>query len=203
MNRADLTTPWADREELRKLLAAARDVHPRDFLLVALLGLNGLRVSEAVGATVPDLGSSGGHRTLRVTRKGRKRGLVPLAPIVGEAVDQFLAGRAEGPLLPRLHCSGAVLLPPAPISRQAAYERVRWLADWAGVNPKLSPHSLRRSFVTLALQDGAPLHQVQLAVGHASPTVTMQYFKDAGNLDSNPTFELSESLLTSGGLGRR
>jgi len=195
MNRADLTTPWADREELRKLLAAARDVHPRDFLLVALLGLNGLRVSEAVGATVPDLGSSGGHRTLRVTRKGRKRGLVPLAPIVGEAVDQFLAGRTEGPLLPRLHCSGAVLLPPAPISRQTAYERVRWLADWAGVNPELSPHSLRRSFVTLALQDGAPLHQVQLAVGHASPTTTMIYFKDAGNLDSNPTFELADSLV--------
>ena len=202
MNRADLTTPWADREELRKLLAAARDVHPRDFLLVALLGLNGLRVSEAVGATVPDLGSSGGHRTLRVTRKGRKRGLVPLAPIVGEAVDQFLAGRTEGPLLPRLHCSGAVLLPPAPISRQTAYERVRWLADWAGVNPALTPHSLRRSFVTLSLLDGAPLHQVQLAVGHSSPTTTMIYMRDAGGLDRNPTFGLADSLVGDGEIAR-
>lgn len=195
MNRADLTTPWADREELRKLLAAARDVHPRDFLLVALLGLNGLRVSEAVQAAVPDLGSAGGHRTLRVTRKGSKRGIVPLAPIVCEAVDEFLAGRSEGPLLPRLHCSGAVMVPLAGISRQTAYERVRWLADWAGVNPALSPHSLRRSFVTLALQSGAPLHRVQLAVGHASPTTTMIYFKDAGNLDGNPTFELTDSLV--------
>jgi integrase/recombinase XerD len=194
-SRPDLTTPWADREELRKLLLAARDVHPRDFLLVALLGLNGLRVTEAVQATVPDLGSSGGHRTLRVTRKGRKRGIVPLAPIVCGAVDEFLAGRAEGPLLPRLHCSGVVMDPLAGISRQTAYERVRFLADWAGVNPELSPHSLRRSFVTLALQDGAPLHQVQLAVGHASPTTTMIYFKDAGNLDSNPTFELADSLV--------
>jgi integrase/recombinase XerD len=194
MSRSDLTTPWADREELRKLLAAARDTNPRDFLLVALLGLNGLRVSEAVGATVADLGSSGGHRTLRVTRKGSKRGVVPLAPIVCRTVDEFLAGRSEGPLLPRLHASGAVLDPLAGISRQTAYERVRHLADWAGVNRELSPHSLRRSFVTLALQDGAPLHQVQLAVGHSSPTTTMLYFKDAGNLDHNPTFQLAEDL---------
>lgn len=195
MNRSDLTTPWADREELRKLLVAARDVHPRDFLLVALLGLNGLRVSEAVKAGADDLGESGGHRTLRVTRKGRKQGIVPLAPIVCGSIDEFLAGRAEGPLLPRLHASGAVLDPLAGISRQTAYERVRFLADWAGVNPELSPHSLRRSYVTLALQDGAPLHRVQLAVGHADPATTMLYFKDADNLDENPTFKLAESLV--------
>ena len=194
MSRSDLTTPWADRGELRKLLLAARDANPRDFLLVSLLGLNGLRVSEAIGANVPDLGSSGGHRTLRVTRKGRKRGIVPLAPIVCQSIDEFLAGRLEGPLLPRLHSSGAILDPLAGISRQAAYERVQRLADLAGVNPALSPHSLRRSFVTLALQDGVPLHQVQLAVGHSSPTTTMIYFKDAGNLDENPTFALADSL---------
>jgi integrase len=55
---------------------------------------------------------------------------------------------------------------------------------------------LRRSFVTLALQDGAPLHQVQLAVGHASPTTTMIYMKDAGGLERNPTFHLAQSLLS-------
>ncbi len=194
-SRPDLTTPWADRGELRKLLLAARDTHPRDFLLVALLGLNGLRVSEAVKADVEDLGSSGGHRTLHVVRKGNKRGVVPLAPVVCEAVDEFLAGREQGPLLPRLHASGAVLEPLAGISRQTAWDRVKALADWIGVNPDLSPHSLRRSFVTLALQDGAPLHQVQLAVGHASPTTTMIYMKDAGGLEHNPTFELADSLL--------
>ncbi len=195
MNRPDLTTPWADRGELRKILSFAREIHPRDFLLVALLGLNGLRISEALAAKATDLGSSGGHRTLRVTRKGRKRGLIPLAPVVVESIDSFLEGRTEGPLLPRLHRSGVVMQPLVPISRQAGYDRVQWLAERAGVNPDLSPHSLRRSFVTISLQDGVPLHQVQLAVGHASPTVTMQYFKDAGNLDANPTFALAEGLL--------
>lgn len=194
MNRSDLVTPWADRDELRQLLRVAEQTNPRDFLLVALLGLNGLRVSEALAASVSDLGSSGGHRTLRVTRKGRKAGVVPLAPIVVSTLDDFLAGRAEGPLLTRLDRGGGVAVPIASISRQAAYERVQRLADLAGVNPALSPHSLRRSFVTLALQDGVPLHQVQLAVGHASPTTTMIYFSDAGNLDENPTFGLADSL---------
>lgn len=198
MARPDLTTPWADRGELRKMLLAARDDNPRDFLLIALLGLNGLRVSEAIGANVPDLGSSGGHRTLQVTRKGSKRGVIPLAPIVVNSIDEFLAGRTEGPLLPRLHASGAILEPLAGISRQTAYERVKRLADWVGVNPDLSPHSLRRSFVTLALQDGVPLHQVQLAVGHANPATTMIYFKDAANLDESPTFALAEQLLEAG-----
>lgn len=195
MPRSDLLTPWADRGELRQLLHEAEQSHPRDFLLVALLGLNGLRVSEALAASVPDLGSSGGHRTLRVTRKGRKAGVVPLAPVVSDALDSFLGGREGGPLLPRLDRGGRVAVPIAPISRQAAYERVRQLAELAGVNPALSPHSLRRSFVTLALQSGVPLHQVQLAVGHASPTTTMIYFEDAGNLDENPTFELASSLV--------
>lgn len=195
MNRADLTTPWADRDELRKLLEAAGESHPRDFLLVALLGLNGLRISEALAATIPDLGSAGGHQTLRITRKGAKRGLVPLAPIIAERIGSFLAGRTEGPLLPRLHRSGVVMDPLVRISRQAAYERVQRLAERAGVNPDLSPHSLRRSFVTLALQDGVSLDRVQIAVGHASPTTTMLYAKDSGNLDHNPTFALAEGLL--------
>lgn len=191
----ELTTPWASREELRKLLAAAAKSNPRDFLLVALLGLNGLRVSEAVRAAVPDLGSSGGHRTLRVTRKGSKQGVVPLAPVLVDAVDAFLEGRDTGPLLARLNRAGAVAEPLLGISRQAAYERIQTLAEQAKVNPALTPHSLRRSFVTLALQDGVPLHQVQLAAGHADPATTMIYFKDAGNLDANPTFELANALL--------
>jgi integrase len=192
----ELTTPWADRDELRKLLAIAQKTSPRDFLLIALLGLNGLRASEAIGAAVPDLGASGGHRTLRVTRKGSKAGVVPLAPPVGLAVDDFLGGRPSGPLLARLNRAGEVAEPLLGISRQAVYDRVQKLAREAGVNPALSPHSLRRSFVTISLQNGVPLHQVQLAVGHSSPTTTMIYNRDAGNLEDNPTFELAEGLLS-------
>jgi len=191
----ELTTPWADREELRQLLLTARESCTRDFLLIALLGLNGLRASEAIGAAVPDLGASGGHRTLRVTRKGSKAGIVPLALPVVAAVDDFLEGREAGPLIARLNRAGAVAEPFLGISRQAVYDRVQKLAREAGVNPALSPHSLRRSFVTISLQDGVPLHLVQDAVGHSSPHTTMLYNRNRHNLDSNPTFKLAEGLL--------
>jgi integrase/recombinase XerD len=70
------------------MLAAA--VKPRDAALVALLGLNGLRISEALGANVDDLSWERGHRTLRVRGKGGKLSVVPLAPRTVAAVDALI-----------------------------------------------------------------------------------------------------------------
>lgn len=189
------TTPWLDREEMKRLLVVARDWHMRDFVLVSLLGLNGLRVSEAIRADAADLGRSAGHRTLRVTRKGSKVGVVPLAPEVDAAIEDVLQGRRHGALIPRLTRRGAIARPVAPISREAAHKRLRKLAEWADVNPAISPHSLRHSFITLALADGSPLHVVQLAAGHSSPTTTMHYERGDLSLNSNPSLSLSEGLL--------
>lgn len=189
------STPWLSRDDLSKLLAVALDTSPRDFILVALLGINGLRVSEALRATVPDLGEANGIRTLRVQRKGQKPGLTPLAPVVADVVDGFLDGRTEGPLIVRLDRNRNVAVPISGISRQAAFDRIRWLADYAGVNPDISPHSLRHSFITTALEEGAELHVVQLAAGHSSPTTTMRYRRGGLNLNSNPSLTLAEGLL--------
>ncbi len=189
------TTPWLDREEMKRLLVVARDWHMRDFVLVALLGLNGLRVSEAIGADATDLGYSAGLRTLRVTRKGRKVGVVPIAPEVDAAIKDVLQGRRVGPLIPRLTRRGTIAKPAAPISREAAHKRLRKLAEWADVNPAISPHSLRHSFITLALADGSPLHVVQLAAGHSNPATTMGYQRDELSLNSNPSLSLAQGLL--------
>ena len=61
-----------DRNELGALLVAAGLSSPRDHGLVSLLALNGLRVSEALGADIDALGLERGHRTLTVIRKGRQ-----------------------------------------------------------------------------------------------------------------------------------
>jgi integrase/recombinase XerD len=65
---------------------------------VALLALNGLRISEALAADVSDLGQERGHRTLTVDRKGGKRQTIALAPRTACALDSMLAGRTDGPL---------------------------------------------------------------------------------------------------------
>jgi site-specific recombinase XerD len=173
-----------DREELTRFLAAASE--PRDAALAHLLALNGLRVSEALGADVSDLGHERGHRTLALTRKGGRRGTAPLAPRTGEAIDRMLAGRTEGPLF--VTRSGKRL------DRHAAGKITRRLARAAGIAKSISPHSLRHTFVTAALDAGASLRDVQDAAGHADPRTTRRYDRARHSLDRHPTYAVAAHL---------
>ena len=69
-----------DRNELGAILVAAGLGDAAEHALISLLALNGLRVSEATGASIGALGSERGHRTLTITRKGGKVVTIPLAP---------------------------------------------------------------------------------------------------------------------------
>jgi len=80
--------------QFEALLTAARESsHPCDFALVAMLGLLGLRIFEATGADIADLGEEHGHRVLRVCGKGTKVVLVPLPPAVGCPLPTNLSHR--------------------------------------------------------------------------------------------------------------
>jgi len=87
-----------DRNELGALLVAAGLGPPAEHALISLLTLNGLRVSEAVGASIEALGIERGHRTLVVTRKGGKVVTIPLAPRTALAIDLAIGERTEGPV---------------------------------------------------------------------------------------------------------
>ena len=87
---------------------------PRDHALVSLLALNGLRVSEAIGADIEALGLERGHRTLTVLRKGGKIVTIPLAPRIARAIDLAIGERRDGPIfLERRRASGWTATPPA------------------------------------------------------------------------------------------
>jgi integrase len=64
-----------------------------------MLGLLGLRIFEATGADVADLGEEHGHRVLRVCGKGTKIVLILLPPAVGRAIDRAIGARTSGPIL--------------------------------------------------------------------------------------------------------
>jgi hypothetical protein len=86
--------------QFEALLTASRESANRyDFALVAMLGLLGLRIFEATGADIADLGEEHDHRVLRVCGKGTKVVLVPLPPAVGRSIDRAVAGRVGGPIL--------------------------------------------------------------------------------------------------------
>jgi integrase len=130
---------------LEALLTAARQPsRPYDFALIAMLGLLGLRIFEATGADITDLGEEHGHRVLRVCGKGTKIVLLPLPPTVGRAIDQAVGGRTGGPIL--LNSRGTRM------DRHAATRRLRHLAEAAGVPiTKPHPHMLRHTYVTTML----------------------------------------------------
>ena len=94
------------RAGYQPLLAEALELYPRflqrdgtrSLALVLLLGFNGLRISEALGANVDDLGTERGHRVVRVKRKGGKSAAVPLAPRTAEAIEALVGDRTIGAL---------------------------------------------------------------------------------------------------------
>jgi hypothetical protein len=135
-----------DRNELGALLLQAGLGAPRDQALVVLLALNGLRISEALNADIEDLGVDRGHRTLRIVRKGGKHVTIPIAPRTATAIDLYVGDRAGGPIF--IGATGQRL------SRHAADRTVKRLTRRAGISKRISPHSLRHSFITAALDAG-------------------------------------------------
>jgi integrase len=159
-----------------------------------MLGLLGLRIFEACGANVEDLGEEHGHRVLRVVGKGTKVVLVPLPPAVGRAIDRAVDDRESGPLL-RNQLGGRM-------DRHAATRRLRRLANTAGVHlPRMHPHMLRHTFVTTMLDAGVDLRDVQIAARHADPRTTMPYDRARKHLDRHPNYILA-AHMASGHLSR-
>ena len=76
------------------LLDAAEASSERDHALVCLLGLNGLRISEALGVDLANLAHERGHGAVN-SRKGGKRAVAPLAPRTSAAVDALIDSRSE------------------------------------------------------------------------------------------------------------
>ncbi len=183
---SDSVSTGLDRDELGSLIAAAEDDSPRSHALVLLLGLNGLRISEALSADVEALGTERGHRTITITRKGGRRATVPLAPRTAQAVETMVAGRNGGPLFAT--STGKRM------DRVAAFRTIRRLAAEAGIGRDLHPHDLRHAFVTLSLDAGATLRDVQDAAGHADPRTTRRYDRARHNLDRHPTYALAGAI---------
>jgi site-specific recombinase XerD len=170
-----------DRNELGMFLVQAGLCGGRDHALACLLALNGLRISEALNADIEHLGLERGHRTLTITRKGGRIVTIPLAPRTARAIDLCVAERVEGPIL--LNRDGDRRL-----DRHAATRIVKRLARRGGIDKKISPHSLRHSFITAALDAGVALRDVQEAASHADPRTTMRYDRARGSLDRHATY---------------
>ena len=181
-----------DRDELRGLLSAALSSTPADLALVALMGLLGLRVSEATGARIEDLGIViRGHPTLRIVGKGGKPATIPLPRPVEEILTTAVGTRTHGPILvrpPRGHS------PERPWTRRAAALALVRLCRAAGIDKPIS-HSLRHTFVTLGLDAGIPLRDMQVAARHSDPRITARYDRGRNDFDTHANHRIAADLL--------
>lgn len=166
-----------DRMELGSLIQTARASHVMDAALVTLMGMLGLRVSEACAVKIEDYqDTERGHRVLRLVGKGGKPATIPLPAPVFRAMDAAAGERHTGFLLQRRTST-------KPMNRKAATLAVARLCKKAGISKHISPHSLRHSFVTACLDAGVPLRDAQIAARHADPRTTARYDRARHNLD--------------------
>jgi site-specific recombinase XerD len=190
------STSGLTKDQARSLLAAARADGPRSHALVSLLLFTGIRLSEALNASTTDYGHDAGHRTLSIRRKGGNDGKVAVPAPAVEALNAYL-GTAGRELVTVTAGAGLPLFTTATGKRWASSEvfrTVQRLSRAAGIEGKISPHSLRHTFATVALDAGTALHDLQDSMGHADPRTTRRYDRARGTLARAAGYDVARAL---------
>ncbi len=192
IHRDEIKVLGLQRPELMSMLYAAQRMSADHAALAALLGKLGMRVSEACSVRCEDFGEDRGHRVVRIIGKGGKPATIPLPIAVWRDLERCIDLRGgTGPLLMRI--DGVT-----PLDRRAAYRMVKAIAREAGVTQRVTPHVLRHSFVTAALDAGVALRDVQIAARHADPRTTANYDRARQSLDRHANHTVS-AWLSGGG----
>ena len=160
--------------EVEKLFTSFDENRPIDVRNTAILEMLyscGLRVSELVNLRCSDLFFDEG--LIKVVGKGNKERFVPIGRIGQESIRRYLAIRADG----KKGFSDILFLNNrgTKLTRNMIFIIVRKGAENARVKKTISPHSLRHSFATHLVENGADISSVQQMLGHSSITTTERY----------------------------
>ena len=164
------------RDEVARLLDSPRGTEPpalRDRALLELMYACGLRASEAIGLEVGDVDLDTG--VLRARGKGSKERLVPVGSAASRALVTYL-GRGRPRLAgDRMEARLFLNHRGTGLTRQGLYKIVQRHARTAGLEGKMSPHTLRHTFATHLLAGGCDLRSLQEMLGHADIATTQVY----------------------------
>ena len=162
--------------DIRTLLGQPDEAKPlgaRDRAMLELLYGSGLRVSELISLTLPQVDLEANYLTIR--GKGAKVRLVPFGSWARDRIDRYLS-ETRPRFLVRGYSDYVFLTRSGkPITRQGFWKLLRGYVLRSGLQHRVTPHTLRHSFATHLLQNGASLRHVQELLGHSSISTTQVY----------------------------
>lgn len=196
VNRRQGTTRAFSAREARKILdapdpAALQGLRDRAILSVGLQA--GPRRSEIASLLVRDYHTNAGYKSLHFIRKGGEDLSLAINPQTAQRIEEYLAKAghgddAEGPLFRPIRHNQCQSDPRRPLSPGAIDRILRKYVAALGLGGGYSAHSMRATFITTALNNGASLEDVQRDVGHADPSTTKLYDRRGHNPEKSASF---------------
>src|SRR3984957_16055088 len=183
INRQEGATLAFSKAQARKLLdLPAEDTVAglRDRAILSVGLQVGLRRAEIAALRVGDLHQNRGYDSLRVTRKGGRRDALAINPQTAARLRAYLGASghgadSDGPMFRPLRHNGKQGEDRRNMDPDAIDRVVRKYASALGLDRGYSAHSMRATFITTALENGAQLEDVQKAAGHRDPSTTKLY----------------------------
>lgn len=163
-------------EEIDKMIAQidmSKSESHRNRAIIEMLYGSGLRVSELVNLRLSDIYLQEGY--MRITGKGSKQRLVPISPVAAEWFVYWMLDRSLLDIKAEATDIAFVNRYGRQLTRAMIFTIIKTLARAAGIQKTISPHTLRHSFATHLLQNGADLRIIQQLLGHESISTTEIY----------------------------
>ena len=163
-------------EEIDRMIAQidmSRNESHRNRAIIEMLYGSGLRVSELVNLRLSDMYLNEGY--MRITGKGNKQRLVPVSPVAIEWFSYWTQDRNNLDIKPEAIDIAFLNRYGRQLTRAMIFTIIKTLAREAGIQKTISPHTLRHSFATHLLQNGADLRIIQQLLGHESISTTEIY----------------------------
>lgn len=166
---------WLSAAEVRRLVATpAGRTAQRDRVVLALLVGAGLRRDELVSLAWSDITRQGDRVVLSILGKGKRRRVVPISAALASILDAWRVVTGPDGLVVRGHAAAAGGGLTASLTAAQVYNITRQAGQRMGKR-QLAPHDLRRTYAQLGYENGVPLTQLSVLLGHADVATTQRY----------------------------